>query len=306
MTTIEKYIIYPFMGVISLTLYTLNVFVCFFVLLIVLFFSIFVGMKKIKPIYDYLPVMWAEFCRKIFQLSGRMKIEVKYIGEDISLNTKDSYLVTANHQSWSDILVMFYVFNKKIPMLKFFAKKQLLWLPLVGQTCWLYGFPFLHRHTQAELKKHPEWRKKDIMATKKACERFKESPGSLVIYAEGTRFTEKKRLQQHGPYQFLLKPKTGGLSIALSCMGDRIKTLLDVTIVYPKMERYTFWDYCCGNMGKITVYVKPLSIPNDLRGDLENDSDHRQHFQKYINQLWQEKDALMRAYYHDNQVNASR
>jgi len=305
MNLLQKYIIYPLTGVISLILYSLNVFICFVSLICVLGISIFVGTQKIKKIYYYLPMLWADISRKIFHLNKKMKIDVKFIGEQISLNSQDFYLVMANHQSWSDILVMAYVFNRKIPMLKFFAKKQLLWLPLIGQICWLYGFPFLHRHSQAELKKNPEWRKRDIMATKKACERFKESPGSLAIYAEGTRFSEKKRLLQQSPFQFLLKPKAGGLSIALSCMEDRIKTLLDVTIVYPKMNYYTFWDYCCGNIGKIMVFVKPLKIPENLRGDRESEPEYKLRFQKFINQQWQEKDELIRAYYNETKVKSS-
>ncbi|MGB5257104.1 MAG: 1-acyl-sn-glycerol-3-phosphate acyltransferase, partial [Woeseiaceae bacterium] len=46
------------------------------------------------------------------------------------------YLVTVNHQTWVDILVMQYVFNRRIPFLKFFIKQQLIWFPLLGVAWW--------------------------------------------------------------------------------------------------------------------------------------------------------------------------
>jgi 1-acyl-sn-glycerol-3-phosphate acyltransferase len=42
------------------------------------------------------------------------------------------YLVSSNHQSWVDILVLQKVFNRRIPMLKFFLKRELMWVPVIG------------------------------------------------------------------------------------------------------------------------------------------------------------------------------
>ena len=39
-----------------------------------------------------------------------------------NLSRKDWYLVVANHQSWLDIVILQRLFNKKIPVLKFFVK----------------------------------------------------------------------------------------------------------------------------------------------------------------------------------------
>lgn len=38
-----------------------------------------------------------------------------------------SYLVTSNHQSWVDILVLQYQLNRRAPFLKFFLKHQFIW-----------------------------------------------------------------------------------------------------------------------------------------------------------------------------------
>ena len=42
------------------------------------------------------------------------------------------YLVVSNHQSWVDILVLQKVFNRRIPFLKFFVKRELIWVPILG------------------------------------------------------------------------------------------------------------------------------------------------------------------------------
>ncbi|HCH76877.1 MAG TPA: acyltransferase, partial [Pseudomonas sp.] len=46
-----------------------------------------------------------------------------------------SYLVTSNHQSWADILVLQYQLNRRMPFLKFFLKQELIWVPVIG-LCW--------------------------------------------------------------------------------------------------------------------------------------------------------------------------
>ena len=57
------------------------------------------------------------------------------------------YLVLANHQSWVDILVLQKVFNRRIPLLRFFLKRQLFWVPLLGLAWWALDFPFMGRYT---------------------------------------------------------------------------------------------------------------------------------------------------------------
>jgi 1-acyl-sn-glycerol-3-phosphate acyltransferase len=57
------------------------------------------------------------------------------------LGTDRWYLVIANHQSWSDILVLQKIFNRKIPFLKFFLKKELIWVPFMGIAWWRARLP---------------------------------------------------------------------------------------------------------------------------------------------------------------------
>ena len=61
------------------------------------------------------------------------------------LDPRGWYLVASNHQTWVDILVLQRVFNRRIPMLKFFTKKELLYVPVIGLAWWALDFPFMQR-----------------------------------------------------------------------------------------------------------------------------------------------------------------
>ena len=65
-------------------------------------------------------------------LTQKMQWDVQGIE---TLDKQHWYLVTSNHQSWSDIVILQHLLNRKIPMLKFFLKQQLIWVPVIG-LCW--------------------------------------------------------------------------------------------------------------------------------------------------------------------------
>jgi 1-acyl-sn-glycerol-3-phosphate acyltransferase len=203
------------------------------------------------------------------------------------------YMVCANHQSWVDIFVLQKVFNNRIPLLKFFLKQELIWVPIMGLAWWALDFPFMRRHSEAYLRKHPEMRIKDLEATRRACAKFKQIPTSVMNFLEGTRFTRDKHDEQASPFRHLLRPKAGGLALALNAMGDQFHCLLDVTIVYPDGIP-TFWNFLCGRMRRVVVNVQHRPLPPALlRLDYANDRDARAQFQGWVNELWHDKDALI-------------
>ena len=126
------------------------------------------------------------------------------------LSPNDWYLVTSNHQSWADILVLQRTFNRRIPFLKFFLKQELIKVPLLGLAWWALDFPFMKRHTREEIEKNPELKGKDVETTRKACEKFQYFPTSVMNFFEGTRLTPAKHDAQQSPYKHLLRPKAGG------------------------------------------------------------------------------------------------
>lgn len=211
---------------------------------------------------------------------------------DSVFDKKGWYLVLSNHQSWIDIVVLQMVFNRRIPVLKFFIKQELIKVPLLGFAWWALDFPFMKRYSADFLQKNPQFKGKDIEITRKACEKFKTLPVSVMNFVEGTRFTEMKHKRQNSPYKHLLKPKAGGTGFVFSAMGSSIKKILNVTIVYPKGDR-DFWNFLCGMIKEVDVHIETMDVTPDLIGDYENDTKYKAHFQKWVNTLWEEKDKLL-------------
>ena len=153
----------------------------------------------------------------------------------------------------------------------------------------------MRRHSEDYLKKHPEMRGKDQETTRKACAKYALIPTSVMNFLEGTRFTKAKHAKQQSPYQHLLKPKAGGMALALNAMGDKFQAILDVTIVYPDGAP-TFNDFLLGNVRRIVVRVRSLPIPRHLmQGDYAQDPAFREAFSQWVQQLWREKDAQITA-----------
>lgn len=201
------------------------------------------------------------------------------------------YLVNANHQSWVDVFVMQRVLNRRIPLLKFFLKQQLIYVPVIGLAWWALDFPFMRRHGKAALRRNPDRRRDDQEATRRACAKFALVPTSVTNFAEGTRFTPSKHQAQQSPYRHLLKPKAGALALALDSLGAKFRSLVDVTIVYPGGAP-TFWQFLCGRVPRVIVRVRELPIPEGFSaGDFGHDAAFRSAFSQWLNGLWAEKDA---------------
>lgn len=207
------------------------------------------------------------------------------------LDARGWIMVTCNHQSWVDILVLQHHLNRRIPLLKFFLKQQLIWVPFMGLAWWALEFPFMRRHSEAEIKKNPALRDQDQETTRRACAKFARTPTSVMNFLEGTRFTPAKHTRQQSPYPHLLKPKAGGLALALNAMGDKFQAILDVTIVYPEGVP-TFWQFLCGRVRRVTVRMRRLPVPAHLLGaDYGGDAAVREAFSLWVQQLWRDKDA---------------
>jgi 1-acyl-sn-glycerol-3-phosphate acyltransferase len=174
--------------------------------------------------------------------------------------------------------------------LKFFLKKELIWIPFLGLAWWALDYPFLERSAAAY---------KDMQTTLKACEKFGTMPTSVMNFVEGTRFTIEKHRKQRSPYANLLKPKAGGIAFVLTAMGEQIHSILDVTIVYPQGAQ-NFWGLLCGRVGEIKVRVEPLPVDGELLGDYFRDREFRKRFMTWLNTLWVEKDKRMEALLHSD------
>lgn len=263
------------------------------------------------PLYAFvlaklLPIpAWRRFCTKgaiwcaEAWISGNsawmwltQRTEWRVTGLD-GLDRDEWYLVISNHLSWTDIFALQHIFNRRIPFLKFFIKQELIWLPVIGLAWWGLDFPFMKRYSKEQIRRNPELRGKDLETTRKACERFKTTPVSVMNFLEGTRYTPAKHERQNSPYDYLLLPKAGGIAFVLAAMDDQIDTMLDVTIAYPEGV-VEFWGFLGGKLPSIEIYVQKRPIPPQYcHGDYSNDPDFRAEFQTWVSALWQEKDARL-------------
>ncbi|MBU2488691.1 MAG: acyltransferase [Proteobacteria bacterium] len=277
-------------GCILVTLYFLNTAIIFTLIMLVSVFKIVVPVEG-----------WRSLCSRALQriaagwvgmnrVNTRLVNKVTWDVEGLEgLEMDQWYLVVSNHQSWTDILVLQSVFYRKIPFLKFFIKKELIWVPLLGLAWWALDFPFMKRYSQAFLKKNPHLAGQDLETTKKACMKFVKTPVSVMNFAEGTRFTPEKHARQESPFQRLLRPKAGGMAFVLSAMNGTLSRMVDVTIAYPHGTK-GFWDFMCGRVDLVRVRVRTLPISQELLGDYGGDESFRAGFQDWLNRLWEEKD----------------
>lgn len=282
---------HPVTGTLSLLLYIANTLFWFVPIMLL-------ALLKLPPItrwqswmtylLDACAVAWISVNNFTTRLFTRIHWQVSGLEK---LSRKDWYLVLANHQSWADILVLQNVFNRKIPFIKFFLKKELIYVPFIGLCWWALDFPFMKRYSKAFLQRNPHLHGKDIETTRNACRKFAFKPAAIMNFVEGTRYTPQKHQQQQSPYTNLLKPKAGGAAFVLGAMGEQLHKILDITICYPKGTP-SFWDYISGKVRDITVQINIIPITPELLGDY-NDSQYRERFQQWINQLWQRKDQQL-------------
>lgn len=240
-----------------------------------------------------LPVIWGRFNHYILAISLHKQLDISGSG---TFSRKEWYVMLSNHQSWMDILVITSVFYKQIPCLKFFMKQQLLWqLPFAGLACYFLNFPFMKRHSRAEIRKNPELKQQDIITTKKACQKFRNFPTTVINFSEGTRITDSKHQRQQSPYKYLLKPKAGGTAVAINEMRDILSGIIDVTINYKTLnnQKLNMWKLICGKIDKLQLRYELLPITPELEGDYFVDRKFRSKLQHWINGIWERKDKLI-------------
>ena len=208
-----------------------------------------------------------------------------------NISTKKWYLGMSNHSSWADIFVLLFVSNYKIPLLKFFIKKELRWIPVIYLIHKTIDMPFLNRHSPDKIQNNTGLRAHDFENAKIAAQKFTRYPTTAFSFVEGTRFTDKKKDLQSSPFENLLKPKIGALVTALSGM-PMVEELIDFTIIY-KTSKRSAWDFACGEMKDIKIIVKCYDIPKSILS-IDNDSAlFRNEFRKFIDRIWCKKQVLI-------------
>ncbi len=173
-----------------------------------------------------------------------------------------SPVLICNHQTWFDIPVLQHVVTGQGPIIKFLIKRELVWVPIVGWICYALNFPRLRRGQGADA------RQQDYSAVQAFSNSLSVEDGALLIFAEGTRFTEEKQQRLESPYRHLLPPKPGGLKIALETAPPGTP-VVDITIIYHGDTN--FWRCLAGASSRITVKMNTTHVEeiSDTRAWLE-------------------------------------
>ena len=284
-------ILAPLRGIFSLTVYTLNTLFWSALLFAVAIVKLLVpatGFRRgCSAVLNFIAMRWIAVNNLNLRFISRVRIQTRGLE---ALRAGNWYLVLSNHQSWVDILVLQSIFHRRIPFLKFFIKKELIWMPVLGLAWWALDFPFVKRYSRQVLARKPHLRGTDIEITRKACTKFSQLPVSIMNFVEGTRFTTAKRRRQQSPYRHLLRPKSGGIALVLHTLGDQMTSIIDATIVYPRGAPF-FWDLLCGRLEEVRVHVREIPLRRAPRGNYFEDPAFRRVFQEWVNSLWIEKDA---------------
>lgn len=283
----------PIIGLLAFSLYAINTFLWLIPIIVFAFLKVVIPLDFSRKIFSYLLDLMASnwillntWNQKLFT---QCKLEITGLDQ---LNKKEWYLVLSNHQSWVDIVVLQRILHGKIPFLKFFLKKELIYVPFLGLAWWALDFPFMKRYSQSFLRKNPHLIGTDLETTRKACEKFKYKPVSVMNFIEGTRFTPQKYAQQKPKFKHLLRPKAGGIAFVLDAMGDNLSKIVNTTIYYPDGIP-NFLDFICGRVKRVQIDIKTIDIDEKLTGDYFNDKAYKASFQKWVNDLWVEKDQTL-------------
>jgi len=148
--------------------------------------------------------------------------------------TSKSYLIESNHICALDTIITGYIGRDILGTnTKFMSKNQVKYFPVIGWALNLAGYLFIRRSWKEDVKKISEW-----------CSKIKHREHqSFVIYSEGTRFSERRKLEsvrysmEYGKpvLKNLLYPRVKGFKLCAESLSSSVfATVLHVTIVYTR------------------------------------------------------------------------
>jgi 1-acyl-sn-glycerol-3-phosphate acyltransferase len=202
---------------------------------------------------------------------------IKVVGIELIIkgkaNTDPAPVVICNHRSWFDIPLVQEVITGNGPIIKFLVKREIAWVPIIGWICLALNFPMLQR------RRKDGARERDFSIIQKATKTHGDEAGALLVFPEGTRFSELKKAKQKSPYNHLLKPKIGGLKV-IKQYASADTNLVDITINYHQQD-IQIWNCLHGDPGKITITLEYFKLAEI--DDLET----------WLNDRWLAKDKIL-------------
>lgn len=249
--------------------------------------------KSVDGFLVWIGEIWIQNNYRISQILFGVQFEVHSV-DWAHLSTNGRYMLVCNHQSWSDIYIIQSVLNRKIPLIRFFIKEQLKYVPILG-TAWLaLDFPFVKRSSKKDLIKNPELAHQDLQNVRNVCKKFIGYPFSILNFVEGTRRTPEKvaKLAKKNPYNHLLRAHSSGISVVSTALKNELDGYIDLTIVYPK-ENPSFLDLMSGEIKKVKVFIHFIPSKDIPMEENENLAPLSKAMKRWIDERWRQKDELL-------------
>lgn len=225
---------------------------------------------------------WVSVFGALIRTFKLIEVQVEFPAE--ALNRNRWRLILSNHQSWVDIILLQTTFRHKTAVLKFFTKRELIWLPFIGLAMWFLGFPYVYRAGSKPAEVVEAQREINEAVLAREGTRFLEKPVAVISFAEGSRFTERKRIDRNSPYKHLLAPRRGGVIQVLNTLTGHINEVLDVTIHYEGAIP-GFWDLLTGRAPAASLTVQEIPLPGSDEAAIST----------WLNDLWSQKDEHLLA-----------
>lgn len=236
--------------------------------------------KQLRGANDEVITAWVLLNEQMCRVFRWIRIETNL--SDTLAPRNNWWLIVSNHQSWADIVIVQIVLRKLAPPIKFFTKRELIWVPFLGFGLWLLRFPYVRRGKREPTQSRQQLHKKNRHELQRAAVQFHERPISLLLFLEGTRHTPKKHANQAPSFRYLLRPKLGGLAFSLEALANEVNHLVNVTINY-RGKVPGFWNFVCGRCTQVDVLVETIPITETLKKDLNGE----------VTKMWRAKDEVL-------------
>ncbi|KJE90348.1 1-acyl-sn-glycerol-3-phosphate acyltransferase [Capsaspora owczarzaki ATCC 30864] len=205
----------------------------------------------------------------------------------------DQGVALCNHRSdvdWLFGLVLAEKYNC-LGGAKAYMKGNTKFLPILGWSWWFLEFVFLSRAWDKDQSK--------LASACKSLDGF-PLPFWMVIFAEGTRYTEEKhrasqefaRANNLPVLRHLLVPRTKGFAYTAMGLRDVVTKVYDVTFAFPEGREPNVGSMLQGKSGEVHMNIEIHNIK-----DLPQDADA---IQQWCRDLYSRKDDLLE-YHKQNQ-----
>jgi 1-acyl-sn-glycerol-3-phosphate acyltransferase len=197
----------------------------------------------------------------------------------LPLDRDSSAVVICNHRSWCDVLLAQDILTNQGPIVKFLAKRELAFVPILGLIIFAFNFPLLKRRTKPGVSDATRRTADQARVTRAALQLLHE-PAAILIFVEGTRYTDEKNRASGQDFLALLPPRVGGFAAVVAVLRESEARVIDVTLHFN--PHVSFWQFIGGVHTKILIEAQSYAIaeiPRDITA--------------WLQERWRLKDAAL-------------